>query len=190
LAGSAPRQELISTGPWQEEIRYELLVQVPEVRQRIEQQANQSIKGLTGEEFLALAEKLMATPLPLEQLAKAANQIYRRWGIGTGQSREQTLKPPCGEVLAGVLCSLARQGQPIRQVRQSDTSCQIEAKLPSDMFSLEGDFIITVERRSTNTHVVARTHIGGQLFDWGKSRRALHQLFSNLSLLEHQTPSP
>jgi hypothetical protein len=75
---------------------------------------------------------------------------------------------------------MARRGQTIRQVQQSSQGCRIESAFPSDFFALEGDFIVTVERISTQTMVAVQTRIGGQLFDWGKSQRGIDRLFEDL----------
>ncbi len=122
-----------------------------------------------GEQFLSLAENLVPTGVPLEKLAKVANSLYKKWGIGTGKTRVESVPLPVGEAIVRVVCSMARRGQAIRQVQQANNGCRIESAFPSDFFSLEGDFIVTVERISSQTMVTAQTRIGGQWFDWGKA---------------------
>ncbi len=55
-----------------------------------------------------------------------------------------------------------------------------EAKLPSDLWALEGQVVVTVERAGPGTRVEAATKIPGQLYDWGKSTRCLAKLFADL----------
>jgi hypothetical protein len=170
-----------AAGPWQEECRYAQLVKVPEVRGLIERHARLAVQGVTGEQFLSLAENLVPTGVPLEKLAKVANSLYKKWGIGTGKTRVESVPLPVGEAIVRVVCSMARRGQAIRQVQQANNGCRIESAFPSDFFSLEGDFIVTVERISSQTMVTAQTRIGGQWFDWGKSKRGIARLFDDLA---------
>lgn len=65
--------------------------------------------------------------------------ISRRLGIKTGKERTERLARPPGIVIVSVLCSLARHGQALEQVRQSDDGCVVHAKLPSDIWSIEGN---------------------------------------------------
>lgn len=77
-----------------------------------------------------------------------------------------------------VLCALVRSGLPLVKVHRGDAGCVFEAKLPSDLWALEGRMVVTVERSGTQTKVEAATNIPGQLFDWGKSTRYLEKLFA------------
>ncbi len=182
LVPSVPEEKVEeSTGPWREESRYEVLVKVQEVRGLLERHARLAVEGPTGEQYLALAEKLVPTGVPLEKLAKVANSLYKSWGIGTGKTRIESVPLPIGEAIVRVLCSLARRGQAIREVQQATNGCRIESAFPSDLFSLEGDFIVTIERVLSQTMVTAQTRIGGQLFDWGKSQRGIDRLFDDLA---------
>jgi hypothetical protein len=79
------------------------------------------------------------------------------------------------------LCSLARHGQTLRGVTQAHDGLLLEASLPSDLFSLDGNLLVSVQRDGTQAEVCGSTHIGGQLYDWGKSNRCLDTLFSDLT---------
>jgi hypothetical protein len=68
----------------------------------------------------------------------------------------------------------------LKQVRQGTDGCLFEAELPSDMWSFAGDLFIEVRKEGTGTVAEARTVIKGQLFDWGKSKRCLEELLSDL----------
>ncbi|MBX9790069.1 MAG: hypothetical protein K2Y37_14225 [Pirellulales bacterium] len=173
LADDQPR-------PWDDEVNYRALVQTPEVRELVDRYASQSRKTMTGEELLQLAEKIMPTGVPLDKVMSLFQPLATQMGIGTGQERVERIQAPVGRVLVRVLCSLARHGQSLRHVRQGSDGCALEASLPSDVWALEGLLGITVVRRGGWTDVGAATKIGGQWFDWGKSRRALDQFFADL----------
>jgi hypothetical protein len=73
-----------------------------------------------------------------------------------------------------------------RQTREEASNvlhgCLLQCILPPDWRnSGGGEMVIIVERVSGGTGVRAATNIPGQLYDWGKSRRALDQIFTHLT---------
>jgi len=167
---------------WSRTLDYAALIAVPEVRTRIAECAAQSTRRMTGEQFLEFCDKALAPFLGISMatVAKAALPLSARLGFKTGKSRNGCVDEPPGVVLTAVLCSLARHGHAVRAVNQSADSCTIEASLPSDLWSFEGDLEITVARHDRGACVTARTRIAGQLYDWGKSHRCLEALFADL----------
>jgi hypothetical protein len=69
----------------------------------------------------------------------------------------------------------------LRSVTQAEDGCLLEAVLPSDLFALEGDLLVSVRRSGGLAEVRASARIGGQIFDWGKINRCLDQLFDDLA---------
>ena len=179
---AAPEPPFVEVLPdWEHEVRYEALLQHPNVRKAIEDQARLAPKRLTGEQFLALADKLIPLGVSMEGVAGVAQALFTRLGIKTGKQRARQLQAPPGRVLVRTLCSLARRGQSLRRVTQAADGCLLEAALPSDVFSLEGDLLVSVYQRGSHAEVAATAQIGGQMFDWGKSKRCLDQLFDDVA---------
>ncbi len=166
---------------WDREVQYETILKFPGVRDTIERHARQAPKRMTGEQFLMLADKLVPLGVPLEGLVAVVQPFYSRLGIKTGKERAHQVQAPVGRVIVRALCSLARHGQTLRGVTQAVDGCLLEATLPSDLFSLEGNLLVSVRRSGSQAEVSGATHIGGQLFDWGKSNRCLDQLFTDLA---------
>ena len=171
---------------WSDIVDYETLLSIPAVRDRIARSAAQSKKSLTGEDFLDMygnaLGKLAGLPvaIPMSKVAHLAQATYAKLGVKTGKSRDQFIAKPAGAVLVSILCTLARTGRTLRGAHQLEEGCVLVAALPSDLFALEGDLIITVTRSANGTQVAAKTEIPGQLFDWGKSTRCLEALFVEL----------
>ncbi|MFO0947105.1 MAG: zinc ribbon domain-containing protein [Planctomycetota bacterium] len=165
---------------WENEVRYETLLRVPEVRSAIDRHGAMAKKGFTGEQFLAVFDKVSPIGVPLETVAAIAQPLYRKLGIATGKDRTETFSIPVGRVIVRVLCSLARNGQKLRGVQQGTDGCVLEAVLPSDLFSFEGELLVSVHRKGAGTEVRAVTKIPGQYFDWGKSKRCLERLVQEL----------
>lgn len=171
---------------WSDIVDYEALLRIPEVRDRISTSAAQAKKAMTGEEFLEMSFKALGkmaglpVPIPVTGLARFAQSTYARLGIQTGKSRAEFISKPAGTVLVSILCSLARNGRTVRGAHQLTDGCILVASLPSDMFALEGDLVITVTRSLAGSLIEAKTEIKGQLYDWGKSTRCLDALFAEL----------
>lgn len=167
-------------GDWSQEVRHEVLMQVPEVRAAIERHARLAKKGLTGEQVLELYEKLVPIGIPMAKLVGIIAPLYSKWGINTGKERTGNLDMCIGHAIVQVLCSLAEHGQTVRGIEQAEDGCTIIAELPSDVRSLQGDLTITLRRDGNRTQLYAATRIKGQWMDWGKSRNTLDKLFSDL----------
>jgi hypothetical protein len=171
---------------WSDIIDYETLLGVPQVRDAITRAAAQTKKSLTGEECLEMYFKAfgkmagLPVPIPVTGIARFAQSTYAKMGIKTGKQRNEFIAQPAGKLLVSILCSLARNGRTLRSAHQLADGCILVAALPSDLFALEGDLLLTVTRAPGGSRVQARTEIKGQLFDWGKSTRCLETLFAEL----------
>ena len=188
--------ETQTLGPvdWSNEHRYDALIRIAEVRERIAHSAARARKSMTAEEFLQAGDKLLS-PLtggvPIGKLAAVVQPLYAKLGIQTGKQRQQVIERPIGEVLAATLCALASSGLKIRRTEQFEAGCHVEAELPSDLFSFAGDVRLEVTRQGTGTRIAAATHVPGQMYDWGKSTRCLDGLFGEISaaLGSHSGPT-
>ena len=184
LAASASTVEVVPVEivpEWDREVQYETILKFPGVRDTIERHARQAPKRMSGEQFLALADKLVPLGVSMEGLAGVVQPLYARLGIKTGKQRAEQVPAPVGRVMVRALCSLARHGQTLRGVTQAADGCLLEATLPSDVFSLAGELVVSVRRSGSQAEVSGATRIPGQLFDWGKSNRCLDQLFADLT---------
>ncbi len=176
---------VLPAGPadWQYEHRYEALIRVPEVRGTIAAHAGRARAGITGEQYLAMADKLIPMGVPLELLAQIVQPLYASWGIGMSRRRTERIETPIGRAIMRVLCSLASHGQTLRSVEQAADGCHITASLPSDFWSMAGDLLVSVRRDGEAAEVEAATKIQGQYFDWGKSNRRLATLFEDVAAI-------
>ncbi len=165
---------------WETEVKYETLLRNPQVRGAIDECARLASKRMSAEQFLALCDKLVPQPVSLEGLAAIAQPLWAKLGVRTGKEVNAHIDAPLARVMVRTLCSLARRGQPLKQITQGDSGCSFEAELPSDMFSMAGSLHVTLWRTLTGTGVSAGTRIEGQLIDWGKSRRCLDRLLGDL----------
>lgn len=172
---------------WENEVRYEKLMAIPRIRETIFGYASTSKSNITGEELLGNYDKANK-PFEGSSVSKVGNkvqQIYSSIGVNTGKTLKERVKLPAGLVILRVLCSLAKNGQLIRKVEQAEDGCLINAFIPSDLLNQEGLLDIKVQNLGMDkgTFIEAATHIPGQLYDWGQSKRLLNRLMRDVQEL-------
>ena len=97
-------------GDWSDEVRYDVLLCLDEVRQRIAAASRNRGQHISAEELLAAFDALAPTGVPLGKLMSIVQPLYSRWGIKTGKTATHVYCLPAGRVLVAILCSLAAQG--------------------------------------------------------------------------------
>lgn len=176
----APASSSVVVMDWSQEVRYDHLIRIPEVRDVVGRHAAMARKSLSGEDVLGLFDKVLPLGVSLEKLGAVAQPIYAQLGMKTGKERSESLPGSPGTVIVSALCSLARHDQALQQVRQLEDGCLLEASLPSDIWSWQGTLYVGIRKDGSGTRVDGATSIKGQLFDWGKSKRCLEALFADL----------
>ncbi len=122
----------------------------------------------------------MASPIPLESLAKVIQPFYDSLGIRTTKKREEAIDLPIGRAIASALCSFAKNNQSLQKTHQFEAHCLLVAELPSSLCSLAGTMLVELHRHGDRTRMVATAIIPGQAYDWGKGHRCLDQLFRDM----------
>lgn len=178
---AAPPAAAAVASDWEHEIRYEMILRYPGVREAIERSARLAPKRISGEQFLALADKLVPVGVSMETLAGIAQSFWTRLGVKTGKHRAQLIAAPPSRVLVRALCSLASHGQTLTSVEQAADGCLLAATLPSNLFSLAGQLQVGIRRKGKQTTVDITAQIDGQFYDWGKANRSLDRLLADLT---------
>ena len=165
---------------WENDVRYEVLIKRPEVREMLTRQAAAAPMPASSDGFLAVADKWLKPVVPYEILAGIMPTISARLGIRTGKERRDhfALKP--GRVLVNMMGFLARHGYHPKTVQQAADGCTIEATVPANLMAPEGTLSVTVRRAADGSEVDAAMEIKGQRFDYGKSNAILDELFQDL----------
>ena len=180
-AESAAGESIGKPVDWSAEHLYSNIIGIPEVRELISKHASMAQKQMSGEQFLELFDKVIPLNIPLAKLGPVVASISAHLGVKTGKQKIENLALPAGTAIVAVLCSLARHGQTINQVHQFNDGCLFEAELPSDLLSWEGTLYISIRKVDSGCRVEVVTSIGGQLYDWGKSKRCIDVLISDLT---------
>ena len=180
-AAASVATSVAAPGDWADEVRYEVLLSHPEVRDRIAREGAKAATPLSGETLLKVFDKLALSTVPLETVGEVGVRLWTSLGVKSGvKTRMETIPRPCGHLIVAALGSLARRSQALTGVDQAADGCTLHGELPSDYRSLRGEIRITLVREGRSTRVDAGAWSKGQFFDWGKSQSSLDRLFSDL----------
>jgi hypothetical protein len=166
---------------WENEVRYEVLIKRPEVREMLARQSSAAPTPASSDGFLGVADKWLKPVVPYEILAGIMPTISARLGIRTGKERRDHLALKPGRVLVNTMGFLARHGYHPKTVQQATDGCTIEATVPANLMAPEGTLTVTVRRAGDGSEVDAAMEIKGQRFDYGKSHAILEELFQDLT---------
>jgi hypothetical protein len=159
------------------------LVAIPEIRERIARHAAKAKKSFSGEDFLAVCDKVftpMSGGVPLTLIAKIAQPLAERFGFKSVKTRSEKMVERPGIMIVAILCSIAQNNHQIREATAEANGCTITAALPSDIWSLKADLVVSVRTEAQFTIVEACVTIPGQKYDWGKCNRVLDHLYDDL----------
>lgn len=170
-----------ASADWRHAVEYRVVANHPEVTALVGNAAGMSSGGVTAEEFLDVAQKLIpAIPIPLNTLVKIVQPFGNSLGIKTGKELFAHYDHPLGRVVAATLCSLALRGQALQNGEQAADGCVVTAGLPSSVWAWSGTLLVAIQQEGDGTKVTASTAIGGQMYDWGHSKRVLQKLFDDI----------
>ena len=111
---------------------------------------------------------------------KAGQAFGTRLGLKSGKSEVREYAAPYSTVVLAMALGIQRTGYPMRAAYDTPDGSVIECTLPPDLMSLAGEIDVEiVERAAGRVAVTATCEIKGQMFDWGKSKRALDGLFTS-----------
>lgn len=165
---------------WDEDANYERIAQHPDVRTVIASHAAQARPGLSAEALMEIADKVVPIGISYSAVAAVAQPMWASLGVRTGKQRSAVMAVPIGRTMARVLCSLAKNQQPVQRVEQEADGCTIQADLPSSIWAMKGILTVRLTRQDDGCIVTVATDIPGQAFDWGMSQRCLDTMLQEI----------
>jgi len=110
---------------------------------------------------------------------KAGQAFGTRLGLKSGKHEVREYAASYASVVLAMALAVQRSGYPMRAAYDTPDGSVIECTLPPDLMSLAGEIDLEMTERAARSVTVTGTcEIKGQVFDWGKSKRALDGLFS------------
>lgn len=168
---------------WRESCDYERIVQVAEVRRRVEAARAGAGKKVSSSQLLGLIDSAAAPlmgGLSSVALARIAQPLSARVGLKTGKERREFVNTHPGVVLANLAVALVTIEHTLTRVTPAPDACTLEATLPADLRSMDAALVVTVERAEHGAWISATASVAGAWYDWGKCQSGLDQLFRGL----------
>lgn len=178
---------LTAMGPsganWEDEIRYEVLLRFPEVRNLIAKSASMASKGLSGDKFIELCDKALSpfAGVSLSTVAAITIPIASRLGIRIGTSQQVSTSKKTGRVIVDAVCALAKRGWKLKDVKQGSDGCVVEGEIPADFWAWTAELLVTIHQTSHGTVLETAANVPGQWYDWGKTQAIVNGLLSELA---------
>jgi hypothetical protein len=183
LRADGTAQAPLDPAEWADEVRYDVIVAIPAVRDRIAENFAAAIQTANMQALMDRIDLTTASDAARAGVAWAPvlQKATARKGVEASGERAELRQRPVGWVLTDVLYVLAWCGYRVQGVEQRTHSCVMECVIaPSSRLLSGGTLVVTVERVGKNAGVRAVTHLPGLLKDWGASKRILDQFFKNL----------
>ena len=167
---------------WTAEQELDRLIKYPEVRKEISKYANESKKRLSSQKFLELVDLTFAplVGLSTKSLSEIIVPLYHKLGINTGKSAKRNFNQIIQEVIVKSLCSLAKNGYPLKSCELAANGIVLTAEIPSSMWTWGGNIVISIEEITPFSEITIVTKIKGQLYDWGKSKKVIKKILSDI----------
>jgi hypothetical protein len=182
-ADSPPRAAPSDQANWTDEVRYDVIVAIPAIRDRIAENFAIATQSANTQKLLDRMDLISAgrSAQVGRDLAAVLQSSIARRGVKASGERAEVVQRPVGWVLADVLCRLAGCGHSVLRVQQGTDHCALRCVIaPSSRLLIGGELVVTVERTHKGAKVRAVTHLPGLIRDWGSSRRVLDHFFNNL----------
>ncbi len=165
---------------WTQELNYQAVLSATDARKRIAAAGWGVTPGLTADDLLAIFDAVSPIGVSLQKLNGALLPIYDKIGIKTLRWARGSFIAPPGRVLLALMCVLAKNSLEVAEVHQEVQQCGLTVKIPSSLYTNQGQLLVLLRHESTMVQMEIRTRILGQYFDWGKSKRLIDHLFSGI----------
>jgi hypothetical protein len=109
---------------------------------------------------------------------KAGNALGKTLNIKSSKKIETEFPYSYPSVVRALVIALGSLQNEIVALFDTPKGAFIEAKLPTDLFSLGGSLTFEIiDQAPTRVRILGASEIKGQRFDWGKGKRSLQQIF-------------
>ncbi|WP_298427390.1 hypothetical protein [uncultured Kordia sp.] len=167
---------------WWEEKDLKRVVENSEVQDVIKHYLAQSKKSISADDFLHKMDTIFSplTGVSLKKVAEVSLPIYKRLGVKTGKSKTVHYTDVIQKMLLKILCSLAKNNYPLIEAKQAVNGMILIGEIPSDMKTFGGEVVVSLKENEEEIEVRVDAKIKGQLFDWGKSKSVIKNIYKDI----------
>lgn len=136
------------------------------------------VEGMSVEEVGKVLAPFSGSEELFTPLLKVSDALWTNLGVKGKKRFSQDFAATYPKVTAGFIQAILNNNCEITALWDTTTGSFIEAKQPVDMMSLRGILGADVIELSPGLiRIEVATETKGQLFDWGKSKRLVNQIF-------------
>lgn len=138
--------------------------------------------GNSEEDVAKLIAPIVGIPSGVFQLSmKLGDALGKKLNLKSSKKVEKILPNPYVLVVRATAAAIGSLKYEITNLLDTPQGSAIEAKLPLDIFSLGGSLLFEIIEQGTSlVHIIGSSEIKGQLFDWGKGKRSLQDVFDKI----------
>ncbi len=138
--------------------------------------------GATDEDIAKSLAPITGMPAEMFNLAmKAGEALGKSLHIKSKKQVEKSYTYAYADVVRAVALVLASLNRDLAAIFDTKRGSVIEARLPKDIFSLGGTLRFEIiDNGPSQVRIIGSSEISGQMFDWGKGKRALNEVFDKV----------
>ena len=166
---------------WRKERDYHKIARHPEVLDLIVSYSRSKSK-LSGNDVLNKVDLVFGTltGISMKLLEEVAVPLYEKLGVKTSKSNSIVLQQSIQEAFFRTICSMVKNGYSLDKFYEAKDGVILVAKIKSDLLTWGGNVLVELKENDGEVYVKINTLIRGQFYDWGKGKRILKKINSDL----------
>ena len=136
--------------------------------------------GISEETMGKIAGAAMGLPAGIGQMLMGSGEaLGKSFGFSTKKAMSHDLAAPYGIAVHGLVLALQAERYGLSTAFDTPKGAYIECDMPRDFFSMGGTIALDIaEVAAGSIRIGAACEVPGQKFDWGKSNRAMTEIFA------------
>ena len=178
---------------WRKESDLKELARHPDVIGYISNHAEFSNKKISSEYLLDKFDLIFGTFTGVSSnlIMEIGLPIYKKLGIKTGKEDIGVFNEPINELFVKVLCSIsANKKLEFKEFYQAKDGLLVVSLIKPDLISYKGNLMIELQESDNGVVVKINAIIKGQVYDFGKSKKIVSQVLSDLKTIELKSYTP
>ncbi len=171
---------------WRQESDFKTIVKHPDVLELISNYSTVSNKKIDSKYLLDKFDLVFGTftGVSTNLITEIVLPIYSKLGIKLGKKKESVFFEPINEVFVKTLCSISSNKKlEFKEFYQAQDGLFIISEIKPDFLSFRGNLTIEIQKNE-NVKLKINAITKGQLFDFGKSKKIISRVLSDLKTIE------
>jgi len=172
---------------WRKESDFKKVAKHPDVLEFISKHSEFSNKKISSDYLLDKFDLIFGTftGVSTNLIMEIGVPIYQKLGVKTGKKDNSIFDEPINEVFVKVLCSIsANKKLEFKEFYQAKDGLLVISEIKSDFLSYKGNLMIELQQSDNGVIAKINAIIKGQLCDFGKSKKIVSSVLTDLKTIE------